>query len=52
MITLFHISGALIYLDEDGHTTGFDDVHTKIEMCSRHFQEVGLGAEFVEQFVR
>ena len=52
MITLFHISGALIYLDEDGHTTGFDDVHTKIEMCSRHCQEVGLGAEFVEQFVR
>ena len=52
MITLFHVSGALIYLDENQRTTGFDDVHVKIEMCRRHFAEVGLGADFVEQFVR
>ena len=52
MITLFHVSGALIYLDENGKTTGFDDVHVKIEMCRRHFAEVGLGADFVEQFIR
>ena len=52
MITLFHVSGALIYLDEAGSTRGFDDVHVKIEMCRRHFAEVGLGAEYVEQFVR
>ena len=52
MITLFHVSGALIYLDEAGKPEGFDDVHVKIEMCRRHFAEVGLGAEFVEQFVR
>ena len=52
MITLFHVSGALIYLDESGKTAGFDDVHVKIEMCRRHFAEVGLGADYVEQFVR
>jgi 2,4'-dihydroxyacetophenone dioxygenase len=52
MITLFHVSGALIYLDEAGNTCGFDDVHVKIEMCRRHFAEVGLGADYVEQFVR
>ena len=52
MITLFHVSGALVYLDENGKTTGFDDVHVKIEMCRRHFADVGLGAEFVEQFLR
>lgn len=52
MITLFHVSGALIYLDEQQKTTGFDDVHVKIEMCRRHFDTVGLGADFVEQFVR
>jgi quercetin dioxygenase-like cupin family protein len=52
MITLFPVSGALIYLDEAGKPVGFDDVHVKIEMCRRHFAEVGLGAEFVEQFVR
>jgi 2,4'-dihydroxyacetophenone dioxygenase len=52
MITLFHVSGALIYLDENHKTTGFDDVHVKIEMCQRHFAKVGLGADYVKQFVR
>lgn len=52
MITLFHVSGALIYLDEQRKPTGFDDVHVKIEMCRRHFDKVGLGADYVEQFVR
>ncbi len=52
MITLFHISGALIYVDDNGQTCGYDDVHTKIEMCRRHFHEVGLGSDFVTQFVR
>lgn len=52
MITLFHVCGALIYLNENGETTGFDDVHVKIEMCRRHFAEVGLGEDFVEQFIR
>ena len=52
MITLFHVSGALIYLDEAGKTTGFDDVHVKIAMCRKHFEEVGLGADYVDQFVR
>jgi len=52
MITLFHITGALIYVDEAGQTCGYDDVHTKIEMCRRHFEQVGLGPQFVEQFIR
>lgn len=52
MITLFHVCGALIYYDEAGRPAGHDDVHTKIEMCRRHFAEVGLGAEYVEQFIR
>lgn len=52
MITLFHISGALIYIDDDGNTCGFDDVHTKIAMCQRHFEDVGLGRDYVEIFVR
>jgi len=52
MITLFHVCGALVYYDESGQPLGHDDVHTKIEMCRRHFAEVGLGADFVMQFVR
>ena len=52
MITLFHVCGALIYFDENNQTVGFDDVHTKIEMCRKHFAECGLGADFVSQFIR
>ena len=52
MITLFHVCGALIYYDEAGLPCGHDDVHTKIEMCKKHFAKVGLGEDFVEQFVR
>lgn len=52
MITFFHISGAMIYLDEQHRTIGYEDVFTKIEMCSRHYEQVGLGADFVQQFIR
>ena len=52
MITLFIVHGALIYLNEAGETTGFDDVHTKIDLCVRHYEAVGLGADYVAQFIR
>ena len=52
MITLFHVCGALIYYDDDGNCTGHDDVHTKIELCRKHYQEIGLGSELLEQLIR
>jgi quercetin dioxygenase-like cupin family protein len=52
MITFFNISGAMIYLDEEGRQTGYEDVFSKIDMCRKHYSECGLGAEFVEQFIR
>jgi quercetin dioxygenase-like cupin family protein len=52
MITLFQVNGAMIYVDPDGRVQGYEDVFTKIEMCRRHFEETGLGADYVERFVR
>ena len=52
MITLFQVNGCMIYVDEAGASVGYEDVFTKMEMCRRHYAEVGLGADFVEQFVR
>jgi len=52
MITLFHVFGALVYYDEDDNLIQHDDVHTKIEMCRAHFEQVGLGADYVKQFIR
>jgi hypothetical protein len=52
MITFFNISGCMYYVDADGNHTGFEDVFTKIDMCRKHYIAVGLGAEFVDQFIR
>jgi len=52
MITFFNIQGAMVYLDEAGRQVGYEDVHTKIAMCRAHYEAVGLGADYVDQFVR
>jgi 2,4'-dihydroxyacetophenone dioxygenase len=52
MITFFNIAGAMIYLDESGRQTGYEDVFSKIEMCRAHYAAAGLGASFVDQFIR
>ena len=52
MITFFNISGAMIYLDEAGRQTGYEDVFTKIDMCRSHYAAVGLGAAYVDTFIR
>ena len=52
MITLFNISGAMIYLDGEGRQVGYEDVFTKIDMCRRHYAQVGLGTAYVDTFVR
>ena len=52
MITLFHITGCMIYVDPWGKQTGYEDVFTKVAMCRRHYSKNGLGAAFVEQFIR
>ncbi len=52
MITMFNVNGAMVYVDEDGKAIGYEDVFTKIEMCMEHYRSVGLGENFVEQFIR
>ena len=52
MITFFNISGCMYYVDENGQHTGFEDVFTKIDMCAAHYEKVGLGRDFVRQFIR
>jgi 2,4'-dihydroxyacetophenone dioxygenase len=52
MITFFNIHGAMVYVDDAGHTTGYEDVFTKIAMCRQHYEAVGLGGGYVDQFVR
>ena len=52
MITFFNISGAMIYLDEQGNQVGYEDVFTKLDMCRKHYASNGLGEGFIDQYVR
>jgi len=52
MLTLFMIHGSLMYVDPDGNSTGFDDVFTRIEKYRAHFERVGLGVDYVRNFMR
>ena len=52
MITLFHVTGGLVYVDPYGAPIGYEDAHTKLAMARQHYADSGLGAEFVDQFVR
>lgn len=50
--TLFNISATLIELDEAGKPVGYADVFTRIEQAAAHFERVGLGRDYVKQFIR
>lgn len=52
MITLFQVNGIMYYVDPWGKPLGYEDVFTKIEMCREHYRSVGLGADYVDQFLR
>ena len=52
MVTLFNVSGALLYCDENGGVTHAEDVFDKLAMAKAHYERVGLGAGYVDKFVR
>ena len=52
MRVFFIVSAPLIWLDEDGNSTGHFDVHNYIELCKAHYEKVGLGAEAVTKLFR
>ena len=52
MVTLFNVSGALLYCDENGDVTRAEDVFDKLAMAKAHYERVGLGAGYVDKFVR
>jgi hypothetical protein len=52
MITLFHVTGALVYVDPFGEATGYDDVFTRLAATRTHYESVGLGAGAADRLVR
>jgi len=52
MATLFHVTGAYIYVDPFGVALGYEDVFTKLENAVRHYEAIGLGKDHVMRMVR
>ena len=52
MKVFFIVSGPLIWLDENGETTGYFDVHHYIAMCKEHYEKFGLGADYIDGLLR
>jgi 2,4'-dihydroxyacetophenone dioxygenase len=52
MITLFQVNGVMYYVDPWGKPLGYEDVFTKIDLCRKHYENVGLGRDFVDQWIR
>jgi 2,4'-dihydroxyacetophenone dioxygenase len=52
MATLFHVTGTYVYVDAGGQPVGIEDVFSKLERTREHYEKVGLGANYVDQFIR
>src|SRR5580658_11116256 len=52
MKVFFVVKGPLIWLDENGASTGHFDVHNYIALCRAHYEKVGLGADYVKTLFR
>ena len=52
MITLFHVTGGYVYVDPDGVALGYEDVFTKLAAACRHYEAIGLGADFAAGITR
>lgn len=51
-IIMFHVTGAYIYVDPQGEAQGVEDVFSKLESAKAHYEKVGLGGDYVKQFIR
>lgn len=48
----FNVTGPLIWIDENGEPVGRFDVFDYIELCKRHYDEVGIGADRIGRLYR
>jgi len=52
MITLFQVTGALIYVTQDGEAIGYDDVFTRLAKAREHFDAVGVDPAYLPSLTR
>lgn len=49
MATLFRVADGYTYVDPCGKALGYEDVFTKLENATRHYQSVGFGADHLQR---
>ena len=52
MITLFHNFEALLCCDEKGKTLVSNNIFDRVEAARKHFKNVELGEDILNQFIR
>jgi 2,4'-dihydroxyacetophenone dioxygenase len=52
MRVFFVVQGPLIWLDEDGKGVGQYDVFDYVAAARAHYDEVGIGAKYVDSLLR
>jgi 2,4'-dihydroxyacetophenone dioxygenase len=52
MLGFFVWMGGYQLCDENDNIIGASNVHTLITACDKHYREVGLGPDYIRQFVR
>jgi 2,4'-dihydroxyacetophenone dioxygenase len=52
MQTVFFIQGPTLYVDDEDRVTLVEDNFQLIQACRDHYEKTGLGADFVNQFIR
>lgn len=52
MRVFFIVQGPLIWLDEQGESSGYFDVHHYIALCREHYARTDLGAGYVDTLFR
>jgi 2,4'-dihydroxyacetophenone dioxygenase len=52
MKAFFNVTGPLIWLDENGDPSGHFDAFDYLELCRSHYEQVGIGADFIRSLMR
>jgi 2,4'-dihydroxyacetophenone dioxygenase len=47
-----YLSTSHVRVDPYGEALGYEDVFTKLEHATRHYEAVGLGKDYVKRIVR
>jgi len=52
MTAIFHTYGPVVFVDDKGDVTGYDDVFVRLDRYAKHCREVGLGEDYVRSLIR